>query len=293
VKPPPFEYHAPSSVPEALELLAQYGSDAKVLAGGQSLVPLLSLRLARPAHLVDINGLSDIQHIDTWDGGLKLGAMVRQRAAERSDLVKERNPLLAEALPLIGHPQIRNRGTVGGSLAHADPASELPAVAAALEAQLVTRSAKGERVLNADKFFLSYLTTALEPDELLTEFRLPAWPEGAGWSYQEISRRHGDFAIVGVGCMLLLNAAGTIARARLAFTGAAPAPVRAYDAENLLVSQPPTEQAFAAAAELAAQALDPADDVHAPAEYRRHVAKVLTRRALAQASERAKGGQKR
>jgi CO/xanthine dehydrogenase FAD-binding subunit len=291
VKPPPFEYHAPGTLSEALALLGQLGEDAKVLAGGQSLMPLLNLRLARPAHLVDINGLTEIAGIGASNGGLEIGAMVRQRAAERSTLVHERNPLLAEALPLIGHPQIRNRGTIGGSLAHADPASELPAIAAALDADLVVRSARGERVLKPDQFFQTFLTTALEPDELLVEIRIPAWPSNAGWSCQEISRRHGDFALVGVACVLRLNASGTIAEARLAYTGAGAAPIRARDAERALVGQPPTTDSFTAAAEQAARALDPQSDVHASAAYRTHVAKVLTKRALSEATQRARGAQ--
>jgi carbon-monoxide dehydrogenase medium subunit len=291
VKPPPFEYHAPETVSDALGLLAQYGSDAKVLAGGQSLLPLLSLRLARPAHIVDINALKDeIGQIATNNGGLKIGAMVRQRAAERSELIRERCPLLAEALPLIGHPQIRNRGTIGGSLAHADPASELPAVIAALDADLIVRGQKGERTLKPEQFFVSFLTTAVEPDEMLTEIRLPAWPTGAGWAMLEVSRRHGDFALVGIAAMLRLNNAGTIAEARLAFTGAGAGPIRAHAAEQSLVSQPLAPDTFNAAAERAAEALDPVSDVHASAAYRRHVAKVLTRRALALAATRARSG---
>jgi CO/xanthine dehydrogenase FAD-binding subunit len=291
VKPPPFEYHAPASLAEALDLLAQFGDEAKVLAGGQSLLPLLNLRLARPAHLIDINGLAtELGQLDTWDGGLRIGALVRQRAAERAGLVRDRTPLLAEALPQIGHPQIRNRGTIGGSLAHADPASELPAVAMALDAELVVRSAKGERVLAPDAFFVSFLTTAIQPDELLVETRWPGTPAGTGSAYLEVSRRHGDFAMVGVAASLRLDPNGTVADARLAYTGAAPTPVRAHAAERSLRGQPPSPDSFAAAAEAAQEALDPGSDVHAPAAYRRHVARVLTQRALAQASARAQGG---
>jgi len=290
VKPAPFEYHAPATTAEALELLAQVGPDGKVLAGGQSLLPLLNLRLARPSQVIDINMLqSDIGQIRPDDGGLAIGAMTRQRAAERSALIAERCPLLAEALPLIGHAQIRNRGTIGGSLAHADPASELPAVAAILDASLVARSKRGERIISADSFFVSFFTTALEPDELLVEVRLPAWPRGAGWSYQEVSRRHGDFAMVGVATLVRLDPNGSIAEARLGYTGVAPAPVRARDAERSLAGQPPSADAFAEAAEQAARDLDPQDDVHAPAAYRTHVARVLTRRALQVAVQRATG----
>ena len=287
MKPPPFEYHAPGSLPEALELLASLGSEAKVLAGGQSLVPLLNLRLARPAHLVDINNLAELGEIKAVDGGIAVGALVRQRAAERSDLVRERCPLMAEALPLIGHPQIRNRGTVGGSLAHADPASELPAVAAALNADLVIRSVRGERVVKPEEFFVSFLTTSLEPDELLVELRLPAWQPGTGWAFMEISRRHGDFAMVGVASTVRLAADGSVAEARLAYTGAGGAPIRAHEAERKLIGQAPTESVFADAAEAAAAATDPPSDIHATAAYRRHITRVLTRRALAVASGRA------
>jgi aerobic carbon-monoxide dehydrogenase medium subunit len=292
MKPPPFEYHAPASTTEALDLLGEFGSDAKVLAGGQSLVPLLNLRLARPAHLIDINGLeSEIGQVRANNGSLAIGAMTRQRTAERSGVIAERCPLLAEALPLIGHIQIRNRGTIGGSLAHADPASELPAVAMVLGAELVARSrSRGERVIKAADFFVSFLTTALEPDELLVEVRLPGWPTGAGWSYQEVSRRHGDFAMVGAACLVRLNGDGTIGEARLSYTGAAPAPVKARDAEQSLAGQQPSSDAFAEAAEQAAKVLDPVSDVHAPAAYRLHVAKVLTRRALQTAVSRATGG---
>jgi carbon-monoxide dehydrogenase medium subunit len=198
--------------------------------------------------------------------------------------------LLAEALPLIGHPQIRNRGTIGGSLAHADPASELPAVAVALDAQFIVRKASGQRAIGADSFFQTFFTTSLEPDELLTEVRFPGWPAGAGWSYLEVSRRHGDFAMVGVASVLTLDASGAIADTRLAFTGAAPAPLRARDAERQLSGQPATPDVFADAAQAAGRALDPQSDVHASAAYRRHVAAALTRQALAQAAERARGG---
>ena len=208
-----------------------------MLAGGQSLVPLLSLRLARPAHLVDINRLNGplSQIGEPSDGGLSFGALVRQRAAERSSTVRERSPLVAEALPHIGHHQIRNRGTICGNLAHADPASELPAIAVALDGEMVVESrARGQRTIQADDFFRGYLTTALASDELLTEFRLPAWPSGAGWSFQEVSRRHGDYALVGVAALVQLDASGTCTDARLAFTGAAPGPVRAREAEAAL-----------------------------------------------------------
>jgi aerobic carbon-monoxide dehydrogenase medium subunit len=197
---------------------------------------------------------------------------------------------LAEALPLVGHPQIRNRGTIGGSLAHADPASELPAVMALLDAELMARTSRGERTLRADEFFVSYFTTRLEPDELLTEVRLPAWPAGAGWAFLEVSRRHGDVAMVRVASLVRLTSDRTVGEARLAYTGVGATPVRARDAERELVGQPAAEDTYVAAAERAVQTLDPQADVHATAAYRRHVAGVLTRRALAKAVQRAQGG---
>lgn len=287
MKPAPFEYFAPTSVAEALALLAQHADDAKPLAGGQSLVPLMNFRLARPGVVVDLNRIPELQYIRAHDGGLAIGAMTRQRAAERDPLVRGRCPLLAEALPLVGHLAIRTRGTIGGSLAHADPAAELPAVAAALDAELVVRGPSGERVLKPDAFFLTYLTTTLEPTELLVEVRLPPWPSGAGWAFEELSRRHGDFAIVGVAAVLQLDQRGQVADARLACIGAAPTPARARAAEEALRGQPATAESFRAAAELVVAALDPQSDVHASAEYRREVAKVLARRALQAALARA------
>lgn len=288
MKPAPFEYFAPTSIEEALGVLAQHADEAKALAGGQSLVPLMNFRLARPGILVDLNRISELQYIREHDGGLAIGAMTRQRVAERSALIRERCPLLAEALPLVGHPAIRNRGTVGGSIAHADPAAELPAVAVALDAELVVRGPAGERVVRPDEFFLTYLTTTLEPAELLVEVRFPAWPAGAGWAFEELSRRHGDFAIVGVATVLQVDHARRVTDARLAFIGAAPTPVRARAAEEALRGQPANEESFRAAAELVVEALDPSDDVHASAAYRREVAKVLARRALVAALGRAK-----
>jgi carbon-monoxide dehydrogenase medium subunit len=290
VKPPPFEYHLPDSRDEALALLASFGDEAKVLAGGQSLVALLNLRLARPAHLIDINRLNGpLSQIEGQpDGGLRFGALVRQRAAERSTVVGERCPLMAEALPHIGHHQIRNRGTVCGNLAHADPASELPAVAVALDGEMLAESrARGARRIAASEFFRSFFSTALEPEELLTEFRLPAWPSGAGWSFQEVARRHGDYALVGVAAVVQLGQSGTCTDARLAVIGAAPGPVRAREAEALLRGQPLSVDAINSAAERVAQGLDPQSDVHATAAYRRYVAVVLTRRAVQQAASRA------
>ena len=288
MKPPPFEYHAPSSLDEAVGLLARFGDEAKVIAGGQSLMPLLALRLARPTHLIDLNRAGGLATIAAPDGAIVLGAMVRQRAAERSSLVREHCPLLALTLPHIGHPAIRNRGTVAGSLAHADPAAELPAVALALDAKLVARSARGERVLSALEFFVGHFTTALEADECLVEIRFPPWLDGAGCSFEEASRRRGDFAMVGVAAVLRVDAGGNVADARIVLTGVGGIAVRAIDAEALLHGARAGREAFEAAAERAARDLEPPSDLHASRAYRRHVARALVRRALERSAERAR-----
>jgi len=289
MKPPPFEYLDPRSVEEALALLKDHGEEAKVLAGGQSLVPLLNFRLARPRYLIDLNRIGALSYIREADGGLAIGAMTRQRVVERSPLVRQRCPLLTEAMPLIGHAQIRNRGTVGGSLAHADPAAELPAVVAALGGEFVVRGAAGQRVLTPEQFFVSYLTTALDASELLVEVRLPAWPPRTGWAFLEVSRRHGDFALVGVAAVLTLDGAGVCTHAALALTGVGPTPVLAEEAARGLVGHRPTPEAFREVGRRVSEDLRPDADLHASAEYRKHVAGVLTRRALARALERAAG----
>ncbi len=288
MKPPRFEYLAPASVDEALEMLAAWGERAKPLAGGQSLVPLLNFRLVRPDALVDLNGLGELAGLREEDGWLAIGAMTRQRAVERSPVVRARCPLLADAMPLIGHFQIRNRGTVGGSLAHADPAAELPAVVTALGGELVVRSRRGRRTLPAAQFFQGYLTTALAPDELLVGVRLPAAPPGTGAAFLEVSRRHGDFALVGVAAQVTLDGDGVCTRAAVALTGVGPVPVAAEDAARLLVGQRPGPALFEEAGRAASAGLAPDGDLHASAEYRAHVAGVLTRRALARAAERAR-----
>lgn len=287
MKPPPFAYRAPESVPEALEWLAEYGPEAKVLAGGQSLVPLLALRLARPGLLVDLARVPGLTQLAERDQGLVVGAMTRQQSAERSQLVGRLAPLLQAAMPFIGHPAIRSRGTIGGSLAHADPAAELPAVAVALDADLVAVSARrGERTIAATEFFASYLTTALEADEILTEIRFPPPAEGTGVGFLEVARRQGDFAMVGVAATVCLRG-GSISQARLALTGVADVPIRATEAERALLGAAPDPAAFRAAAEVVALELAPRSDLHASAGYRRQVAAVLVRRALAVAAQRA------
>jgi carbon-monoxide dehydrogenase medium subunit len=291
MKPPVFDYAAPGTVGEAVSLLAQHEGEAKILAGGQSLMPLLNMRLARPGLLVDLGRVPGLDYIREVDGGLAIGAMTTQRTVERSPLVASRNPLLHAAVRLIAHPQIRNRGTIGGSLAHADPAAECPAIALAMDAELrvVGPGESGrERTIPAADFFVTYLTTALAPTELLAEVRFPALPEGSGWSFMEVARRHGDFALAGAVATLALDRGGRCAGARLVLFGVGSTPLRARAAEDALCGEKPSETLIGQAAEQAAAAIDePLSDVHASAEYRRHLAGVLARRSLAEAAGRA------
>jgi carbon-monoxide dehydrogenase medium subunit len=284
MKPPAFQYFAPSSLDEALALRAEHADDCAVLAGGQSLMPMLNLRMAFPGTLIDLAGVGELAGIREWDGGVAIGAMTRQRAAERSTLLSERAPLAARALPNIGHTTIRNRGTVGGSIAHADPAAELPAVALALDAELVAASSSGERTIAARDFFAGFLTTSLAPEELLVEVRLPGLAAGHGVAFIELARRHGDFALVGVAAALALDGGGKIADARLAFIGVGGTPMRAREAEAVLRGEAPGDGVFAEAAECAKTEIDPSDDTHASAAYRRRIAGVLTQRALVEAT---------
>ena len=285
MKPPKFDYHAPRTVDEAVALLARYGGDAKPLAGGQSLVPLLNFRLARPAALIDLNRIAALAGIRETAGQVAFGAMTRQRAVEFSPVVARRLPLLAEATRWVGHLPIRSRGTIGGSIAHADPSAEYPAVLTALGGTVVARGPKGERVLTSAELFETYLTTTLGPDEMLTEVRLPAMPAGAGWAFEEFARRHGDFAIVGIAAALWRD--GGRWTARLATAGAGPVPVRLRGAEEIIERDGVGDGALAAAAARAAELVQPDGDIHASADYRRNLTRVLTARALKKAIGRA------
>jgi carbon-monoxide dehydrogenase medium subunit len=290
VKPPPFDYSSPDTLDEALDLLAEVGDEARPLAGGQSLIPLLSLRLARPSHLIDLARIAELRSVGSADGSVVIGAMVREARAEADEAVRRSAPLLAAALPLIGHPAIRSRGTIGGSLAHADPAAELPAVALVVGAELVARSRdRVRRAIPAADFFTGFFTTALEPDEILTEVRIPAPGPDTGWAIDEVARRHGDFAMVGAATMVRFDRGrDRIAEARIALTGVSDTPVRAVEAEEMLVGADPVTGTWSAAAEKAAGALSPPADLHGSSAYRRHLAGVLIRRTLAAAAERAK-----
>ncbi|HEV8586036.1 MAG TPA: xanthine dehydrogenase family protein subunit M [Methylomirabilota bacterium] len=287
MKPPKFEYHAPSTLDEVIALLVRYDGDAKVLAGGQSLVPLLNFRLARPAALVDLNRIKSLAYIQEHDGHVRFGAMTRQRTIEFSPVVARRLPLLREATRWVGHLPIRSRGTIGGSIAHADPSAEYPAVLTALGGEVVARGPKGERTLPPADLFETYLTTTLAADEVLTEVRLPAMPEGAGWAFEEFARRRGDFAIVGVAAAVWRD--GSRVTARLATAGVGPVPTRLRACEEIVERDGLTDAAIDAAARRASELVEPDADIHASADYRRHLAGVLTARALTRARETARG----
>jgi len=288
MKPAPFEYLAPDSLDAALDLLAHRGGEAKLLAGGQSLIPVMNFRLAQPALLVDLNRLRDLDDLREDAGGLRIGAMTRQRRLERDPLVARLAPLLSEAVPFIAHPQIRNRGTVGGSLAHADPAAELPAVAVALDARFRLQRTGGERWVEARDFFAGLFTTVLEPDEMLVEVALPPPPQNTGWAFLEVARRHGDYAQVGIAARVSLDAAGLCREARLVYLSVGDGPVDAREAARMLAGTDLSDEAIAAAADKASRdEMDPTGDIHASADFKRHLARVLTGRALRRARYRA------
>ncbi len=289
MKPPRFDYADPKTVGEAVSLLQAHPDEAKILAGGQSLMPLLNMRLARPAVLVDLHKVAELDYIRETEGGLAIGAMTRKRAVEHSAPVKSRQPLLHAATLMIAHPQIRNRGTVGGSFAHADPASEYPAIAVALDAELRATGPDGDRTIQASDFFVTYLTTALEPSEVLTEVRFPALVDGSGWSTMEVARRHGDYAMAGVAVTVTLESSGHCSGARIVLFGVGATPLRARGAEQIVLGETPSQKIFEQAAKKVGEEVEePLSDVHASAEYRRHLAQVLTRRALAEAVARAR-----
>jgi carbon-monoxide dehydrogenase medium subunit len=287
MKLPPVDYEAPTTVADAIDLLAEQLDEASVLAGGQSLIPLLALRLARPAVLIDINGIAELSGISAADGWVTVGATTREYMAEESKVVTDTVPLLAAALPFIGHEAIRTRGTIGGSLAHADPAAELPAVARALDAEFVVRGPSGTRVIPAAQWFEGYLTTSRDVDELLLEVRFPTAGPGTGVSFQEVARRHGDFAMVGLAVSLVLSG-GVISDARLALAGVSDVPLRVGAAEDLLVGERPSTELFDEAARRATDDIDPPADLHGSSEYRKTVAAAIVRRGLRAAADNAR-----
>jgi carbon-monoxide dehydrogenase medium subunit len=291
MKPAPFKYYAPTSIPEALELLNQHGYDAKILAGGQSLVPMMNFRLVQPAVLVDINNIPELKNIQPNGKGLSIGAVVRHSQAEKDLQVKEKAPLIYETMPNIATVQIRNRGTIGGSLAHADPSAELVVVSTALDAEFKIQSQSGSRVVPAGDFFVGLLMTVMEPEEMLVEVTIPPLPARTGWSLKEVARRPHDFALVGVTAIITLDKKKRCKDVRLVYLSAGDGPISAPEAAGMLQGEELTPDLAAAAAHKAASdEIDPGSDIHATADFRRHLAEVLTRRALAEAYQRARDG---
>jgi carbon-monoxide dehydrogenase medium subunit/6-hydroxypseudooxynicotine dehydrogenase subunit alpha len=286
VKPPLFDYHDPSAVEGALDLLSEHGEDAKVLAGGQSLVPLLNFRLASPDHLIDLGRIPSLAYIHRREGVLRIGTMTRQSTLEASPLVSQHWPLLTGALGYVAHAQIRNRGTVGGSVAHADPAAELPVAFTVLDATFHVRSSKGRRSIGWRDFFITHLTTAIEPEELLVEIEVPPVPPRTGWAFSEYARRHGDFALGGAAALITLED-GVCRRARLGLLAAADTPLRAEAAERTLEGSEITAESTAEAARVAAADINPTGDIHGSSEYRKRLIEGMVRRAIEQATERA------
>jgi CO/xanthine dehydrogenase FAD-binding subunit len=289
MKPAPFRYIAAQTVDQALQLKAAHGEEARFLAGGQSLVPTMNFRLTQPAILIDINPLTQFAGVSNGAGPkLSIGALARYRTLERDPAIALQAPLVAEALPHIAHPQIRNRGTIGGNLAHADPASEMPAIVVALSGKLRARSVRGERWIAAGDFFVGALTTALAPDEMLTEVELPVAPPRSGTCFMELSRRRGDFAIIGVACTLELDADGRCSAARIALCNAGDGPVFAAQASESLLGTMVGRAEIEQAAALVQSEINPGGSIHGSKEFQRHVAGVLTARGLTTANERAR-----
>ncbi|OGO18488.1 MAG: hypothetical protein A2Z14_19805 [Chloroflexi bacterium RBG_16_48_8] len=289
MKPAPFDYLKPATLEEALAIKAQLGEDAKVLAGGQSLIPTMNYRLVQPAALIDLNELSELDHIHVdGEGNLRIGAMTRQRRVEFDSTVKKVAPLLHETLPFVAHPQIRNRGTIGGSLVHADPASELPVIALATGVRCRAKSIHTERWIPAEDFFMGMFMTALQPEEILVEISLPAMLSRTGWSFMEVSRRKGDYAMMGVATMVSLDGEGRCAEGGLVYLNAGDGPVKAKRAADVLKGEKYSEALVEKSAwEASRKEIDPFGSVHASIDYQRHLAYVLTKRALERAFERA------
>jgi len=284
MKPPLFSYHDPRTTADVVALLGRL-ENAKLLAGGQSLMPMLNMRYVLPDHLIDLNRVDALRYIRGTDGAIEMGAMTAQRDIEFSDVVRKRRPLMHEAIAQVGHRQTRNRGTLGGSLCHLDPAAELVAVAAALDAKVSIAGKNGARTIDFAAFPIAYMTPALEPDELLTGVTFPCWRPGHGFAFVEFSRRHGDFAIVSAAALIEEDPDGNLTRASLTLGGMGPAPVRAHGVERALIGDKPEEKHLREICE-SLRALEAVDDIHAPASYRRQLATVLSRRALLKAHER-------
>lgn len=285
--PPTFEYFRPKSISEAVALLQQYGDEAKILSGGQSLIPMMKLRLARPGYLIDINRISGLSYIKEEGGYLKIGGLTREAEVEASPVVQAKYPLLADTTAVIADPQVRNLATVGGNLAHGDPANDHPAAMLALGAQVVASGRSGERVISIDKFFVSLFTTALEQDEILTEIRVPIPPPRSGGAYFKLERKVGDFATAATAVQLTLDDKGAVQRIGLGLTNVGPTPIKAQKAEDFLRGKKPDAANIAQAAQLASDEAEPSSDLRGPAEYKKGLVKELTKRALSRALERA------
>jgi CO/xanthine dehydrogenase FAD-binding subunit len=288
MKPAPFEYHVPDSLEQALGLLREHGEQAKLLAGGQSLVPAMNFRVAQPGVLIDLNRVAELSYIRQDGAALRIGAMARERHLEFDPLVAQRTPLLAEAVPFIAHPQIRNRGTIGGSIVNADPAAELPVLMLALDARLKARNASGERWISAQDFFLGMFTTALAFDEILVEIELSSHPPRTGWSFMEVAPRAGDYALMGVAALVTLERNGKCKKARLVYLNAGDGPVDAKEAAKLLEGETIDDKLIESAAAVAGEKeVNPFGNVHSSPDFQRHLAKVLTKKALGLAIQRA------
>jgi aerobic carbon-monoxide dehydrogenase medium subunit len=287
--PAPFDYHAPASLSEAIALLQRHGDQAKVLSGGQSLLPLLKLRVGAAGHLVDIGRIPGLEYIKEEDGFLKIGGRTREAAIERSDLIKTRYPILHDTALVIADPLVRNRATVGGNLAHADPSNDHPATMLALGAEVTATGPNGQRAIPIDQFFTGFYSTALAPDEILTEIRIPIPPAKSGGAYVKLERKVGDFATAAAAAQVTLGAGGDIERAGIGLTAAGPTPIKAQEAERFLLKKKPDAATLAEAARLAAGAASPTADRRGTVEYKREMARVLTTRALVKAVERAGG----
>jgi carbon-monoxide dehydrogenase medium subunit len=288
MKPAPFEYHVPDSLEQALDLKSQYADGAKILSGGQSLVPAMNFRVVQPSVLIDLNRVNELGFIREEGEAIRIGAMARERHLEFEASIEKRTPLLHEAVPFIAHPQIRNRGTIGGSIVNADPAAELPVLMLALNARLKAKNKSGERWIDANNFFAGMFTTALASDEILVEIELPFMPARTGWSFMEVAPRAGDYALMGVAALVTLDEDGKCKSAKLVYLNAGDGPVDAVEAAQSLAGGPPNEKSFGAAAAIASEnEINPFGNIHASPEFQRHLAKVLTKKALQQATQRA------
>lgn len=292
MKPAPFEYLAPDSISQALDVVAEHGYDAKVLAGGQSIVPAMNFRLMEPSLLVDLNRIDSMSYVNLESNGeLRIGAMTRQRVLELDRTIESFSPLLHEVIPSIAHAQIRNRGTIGGSLVHADPAAELPVTMVALDGRFRLRSNQGERWVQAGDFFQGILTTAIEPEEIMDEIAVPPLPDRCGTSFLEFARRKGDYALIGVAVVITLDTDQLIKSAKIVYLNAGATPMVAVEAAAMLIGQQPGQEVFTEAAAHAVESeIEPMGDIHATVPYRKHLARVLTKRALVQANARIIGG---